>query len=88
MSVIKEKRVFNGYYIVRLVEENGAYSVHVLYPVNAHADTSDPLIKRLDYEIRCKSAFSGKHIYRKLKDGEAIQRIVFGHAPNYLKMYE
>ncbi len=88
-KTLKSKYVYGHYYKIELVhsDENG-WSVNVSYPTDAHADVSEPGTSTLTNKMTCRSGFAAKSLYRKLKNGEVIQEKVFGHAPNYLSMYE
>lgn len=88
-KTVKSKFVYGHYYKVELIHSDAnKWSVNVSYPTDAHADVSEPGTSTLTNTMACKSGFAAKNLYRKLKNGEAIQEIVFGHAPNYLSMYE
>ena len=86
MLFVKKKIVNDGTYehVIELVKDGDDWRVDVTYPVGkpnkpeAHITTSLP----------ARSHFAALKLYRRLRNGEAIQEIVFGHKANYLSLYE
>ena len=84
--IVKQKKLCNAFFRVTMEKEDDKWRIDVSAPLDTHGDSDSE--ERVHTYMPCLNRFAAWRLYRRLKDGGAVERIIYHHEPNYFGMYD